>query len=105
MVGDRRLDGHIHGMVQMDQLDRRAHADALGQTSGLADHQFGRGDGVDRVYEGDLAMVLADIGVAKAQLVGQHDLGDVGVIGLAGAGVRPESIGENAEFHGLTLQI
>jgi len=84
----------------MDELHRGAHADALGQRRRLAHHQLGVGDAVDLVDVGRLAVMLADIGDAGAELLGEHDLVDVFVVGLAGAGVRPKTVGENAEFHG-----
>jgi len=38
-------------------------------------------------------VVLADIGVAKAELVGQHDLGEVLFVGLRCGGVGAKAVG------------
>jgi hypothetical protein len=50
-------------------------------------------------------MVLADIGVAKSELVGKHDLRKVFLVGLGGAGVRAKAVGKNAEFHSPILNM
>ena len=99
MVGHGGLDRDIDRMVKMDQLDRRAEADPAGEPGRLAHHQVGRGDGIDPVDVGPLAVMLADIGVAESKLVGEDDLVDVLLIRPGGAGVRPDSIGKDAEFH------
>jgi hypothetical protein len=44
-------------------------------------------------------MVLADIGVAKPELVGQHDLGEVFLVGLGRGRVRAKAVRKDAEFH------
>ena len=99
MVGDGGLDRGVDGVRQMDQLDRRAHPDPLGQCRGLAHQQFGHRQGVDPVDIDRLAVMLADIGVAESELIGQHDLVQVLVVGLGGAGMRAKAVRENTEFH------
>ena len=86
--------------MQVDQLDRRTHADTRRQGGRLAHHQLGRRDGVDPADIGRLAVVLADIGVAKTEPVGQHDLVDVLLVGSRRAGVRAAPLGKDTELHG-----
>jgi len=46
-----------------------------------------------------LAVVLADIGVFVAELIGEHDLVEVFLVGPGCGGVRAKTVGEKAEFH------
>ena len=99
VIGHRRLDRGIDRMGEMDEFDRRAHADALGHRRRLAHQQLRHRQGVDLADIDRLAVMLADIGVAKAELVGQHDLGEVLFVGLGGGGVGTKAVRENSEFH------
>ena len=62
VIGHRRLDRGIDGVGKMNELHRRAHANALGQPCRLAHQQLRHGQGVDLVHIERLAMMLADIG-------------------------------------------
>ena len=99
VVGDRRLDRGVDRMREMDELDRGAHANPLGQRRRLAHQQLGDRQGVDLVDVDRLAVVLADIGVAKSELVGQHDLGKILLVGLRRGGMGTKAVGKDAEFH------
>ncbi len=99
MVRYRRLDRDVERVMQVDQLDPGAHADVLGQRGRLAHHELGRRDGVDAADIGRLAVVLADIGDAETELVGQDDFVDVLFVCSRRAGVRAKAVGENTEFH------
>ncbi len=99
MIGDGGLDRGVDRVREMDELDRRAHADPLGQCRRLAHQQFGHRQGVDPVDIDRLAVMLADIGVTESELIGQHDLEQVLVVGLGGGGVRAKAVRENTEFH------
>ena len=99
VIGDRGLGRGIDRMMQVNELDRSAHADALGHRRGLAHQQFGHRQRVHLVDIDRLAVVLADIAIAKAELIGQHDLGEVLFISLGCGGVRAKTVGEKAEFH------
>ena len=83
----------------MDEFDRRAHADALGHRRRLAHQQLRHRQRIDLADIDRLAVMLADIGVAKAELVGQHDLGEVLFVGLGCGGVGTKTIRKNSEFH------
>ena len=99
MIGDRGLGRGIDRMMQVNELDGRSHADALGDRRSLAHQQFRHRERVDLVDIDRLAMMLADIAIAKAELIGQHDLGEVLFVRLGCGGVRAKAVGEKAEFH------
>jgi hypothetical protein len=86
-------------MMQVNELDGRPHADARGQRSRLAHQELRDRERVDLADVNRLAVMLADIGVVKAELVRQHDFGEVFVVGLCRGGVRAKAIGENSKFH------
>ena len=86
-------------MGEVNELDRGAHADALGQRRRLAHQKLGNRQRIDLVDIDRLAMVLADIGVAKAEFVGEHDFGEVLLVGLRGTGVGPKAVRKQSEFH------
>jgi len=44
-------------------------------------------------------VVLADKGVAKAELIGEYDLGKVLVVSLRGGGMRAKAVREKSKFH------
>src|SRR5581483_378642 len=94
MIGDRRLYGGVDRVSEMDELDRGTHADALGHGRRLAHQQFGYGQRIDLADIDRLAVVLADIDVAKAELVGEYDLGEVFFVSLGGGGVWSKSVRE-----------
>src|SRR4029077_15162815 len=73
--------------------------DAPGHCRRLAHQQLRHRQSVDLADIDRLAVMLADIGVAEAELVGQHDLGEVLFVGLRGGGVGTKAVGENSEFH------
>ena len=99
VIGHRRLDRGVDRMGEVDEFHRSPHADALGQRRRLAHQQLRHRQGVDLADIDRLAVMLADIGVAKAELVGQHDLGEVLFVGLRCGGVGAKAVGENSEFH------
>jgi len=99
VLGDRGLDGGVDRVGKMNELDRRPHADSLGQRRRLAHQELGDRQRIDLVDVDGLAMVLADIGVAKPELVGQHDLGEVFLVGLGRGRVRTKAVRKDAEFH------
>jgi hypothetical protein len=99
VIGHRGLDRGIDRMGEMDEFYRRPHADALGQRGRLAHQQLRHRQSVDLADIDRLAVMLADIGVAIAELVGQHDLGEVLFVGLGGGGVGTKAVRENSEFH------
>ena len=86
-------------MGEVNELDGRAHADPLGQRRRLAHQKFRHRQRIDLVDIDRLAMMLADIGVAEAELVGEDDLGEVFFVSLCGGGVRAKTVRENSEFH------
>jgi hypothetical protein len=99
MIGDRRLDGRVDGMREVNELHRRTHADLLGQSRHLAHQEFGDRQGVHLVDIDRFAMVLADIGVAKTKSIGEDDLIEVFLVSLGRAGMRAKAVREDAEFH------
>jgi hypothetical protein len=88
-------------MVQVNEPDRGAKSYSLRQRRQLAHHQFGGWHHVDCTDVRRLGVMLADVCVAKAQLIGQHDFGNVLLVGTpnSGSGALPEPIREDAEFH------
>ncbi len=94
VVGHRGLGRDIDRMMQMNELDGRPHADALGQRRSLAHQQFRHRQRIDLVDIDRLAVMLADEDVAKAERVGMHDLGDVFFVGLRRGGVGTKAVRE-----------
>src|SRR5580693_3461087 len=99
VIGYRRLDRGVDWMSEMDEFYRSPHADALGHCRRLAHQELRHRQGVDLADIDRLAVMLADIGVAIAELVGQHDFGEVLFVGLGGGGVGTKAVRENSEFH------
>ena len=83
----------------MDELHRCTHADLLGQSRYLAHQKFGDRQGVHLVDIDRFAVMLADVGVTKAELIGEDDLAEVFLVSLGRAGVRAKAVREDAEFH------
>ena len=83
----------------MDQTDGGTHPDLFGQTGGLGHQQLRHRNGIDLVYIGRLAMVLADIGIAKPQLIGEDNFIDIFIIRLRRGSVQAKPVSKYAEFH------
>ena len=99
MIGNRRLDGRVDRVREVDELHRGAHADLFGQPRRLAHQELGDRQGVDLVDIDRFPMMFADIGVTKAELIGENDLAEVFLVGPGRAGVRAKAVREDAEFH------
>ena len=76
----------------MDQTDGGTHPDLFGQTGGLGHQQLRHRNGIDLVYIGRLAMVLADIGIAKPQLIGEDNFIDIFIIRLRRGSVQAKPV-------------
>src|SRR5262249_7202265 len=91
--------GGVDRMGKVDKFDRGAHPYLLGQGSGLAHQEFGYRERIDLVDIDRLTVVLADIGVPKAELVGVDDLCEVLFVSLCRGRMWTKAIRENAKFH------
>ena len=99
VIGHRGLHCGIERMREVDELHRGAHADALGQRRRFAHQQFGHRQRVDLADIDRLAVVLADIGVAKTELVRENDFIEVLLVGRRRAGVGTKAVRKKPEFH------
>ncbi len=84
VVSNGSSNRRIDRMPQVDHRDGRAHADLLGERRRLAHEQFRNGQRVDAIDVHRLAVMLADVCITHAELIGKDDLLQILLVGLSG---------------------